>query len=126
MPVCCDVQRIMKRFEMWALHMALVRQSGPTSIFEIFWCRASAQVRRRSLWDLMVHWTNAHTKAQMTAEQKQTVLGNDVGDMLAEKRAEGDGAKFAERVARDERETREKIYAAFKYAACFHEEDSRV
>ena len=44
-------------------------------------------------WDLMVQWTKAHTakapKAKMTAEQKQTMLGNDVADdMLAKKGAE--------------------------------------
>ena len=40
------------------------------------------------------------TNAKMTAEQNQTVLVKDA-DMLAKKRAEGDGTFLAESVARD-------------------------
>ena len=57
----------------------------------------------------------------MTAEQKQMTSGSDVADMLTKTGAEGDGAFFAERAAKDARAKRENMYGAIKYAEWFHE-----
>ena len=55
---------------------------------------------------MVAHTTKAQ-KANMTAERTQTALENDEADMLAKNGAEGDGAFFEGRVARDALETRE-------------------
>ena len=54
-------------------------------------------------------------------KRQRGLRSRSVADMLAKKGAEGDGASFAESVARGARETKEKKCAAIAYAAWYHE-----
>ena len=58
-----------------------------------------------------------HQLAYLTAEKKQIASENDQAYMLAKKGAAGDGGFFADRGARDTRETGGKTYAAITSAA---------
>ena len=54
------------------------------------------------------------------SEQTFTLRGNDKADELAKEGTIEDGAEMAELVAEAARTSRQDIYAAIWYAACFH------
>ena len=60
-------------------------------------------------------------KANMSTENRQVAYANEKADELAKTGTIQDGADVAERIAKEALDTRNKVFAAFRYAATFHD-----
>ena len=138
-PISLEVQRTIKRAEIWALQMTLCKTCGPSENFAdnrgvvqaltegVVDCITAGHIDA-DLWVLVwskvgecieegfnmkVAWTKAHTTLQentiTTPENRQVAWANEKADELAKTGTIQDGAAVSERIVPEALDTRKRV-----------------